>query len=172
MVDFPVSQGFWTYLMFLAILCALFGMVKWPFQGLSDLQRLGIKRSRLESPGGILSMKYCLLNSDPYNCSCLYFFDPFGILKCSCQQSVCRHCWQVSLPRKDPESYLEPCGKSYPIQKHKNNRETCVKGPNGVRIFVEEGGGPGLFFLFVWNQGINESTFISLFFQIIIFGAV
>ena len=35
----------------MAILCDLFGMVKWPFQRLSDLQRSGIKRSRLESPG-------------------------------------------------------------------------------------------------------------------------
>ena len=32
----------------------LFGMVssRGPFKGLSDLQRLGMKRSRLESPGG------------------------------------------------------------------------------------------------------------------------
>ena len=37
----------------LAILrvCDLFGMVMWPFQALSDLQRSGMKISRIESPG-------------------------------------------------------------------------------------------------------------------------
>ena len=34
----------------LAILCALFGMFKWPFQRLSDLQ-LGDKKGHFESPG-------------------------------------------------------------------------------------------------------------------------
>ena len=34
----------------LAILCDLFGMLKWPFQSLSDLQ-LGDKKSHFESPG-------------------------------------------------------------------------------------------------------------------------
>ena len=33
-----------------AILCDLFGMVKWPFQGLSDLQ-LGDEKGHFESPG-------------------------------------------------------------------------------------------------------------------------
>ena len=36
----------------LAILCDLFGMVKWPFQRLLVTSNLGIKRSRLASPGG------------------------------------------------------------------------------------------------------------------------
>ena len=33
-----------------AILCDLFGMVRWPFQGLSDLQ-LGDEKGHFESPG-------------------------------------------------------------------------------------------------------------------------
>ncbi len=92
----------------------------------------------------------------------------WSFLKCSCQQSVCRHSWQVSLPRKDPESYLESCGKSYPIQKHKKQQgNVCWRGPTVWGFVWKKGGGDRACFFFggVWNQGINESTFISLFFS-------
>ena len=59
--DFLGSLCFWIVINFgnLAILCALFGMVKWPFQRLSDLQ-LGDQKVILNRLENIVRIESCL----------------------------------------------------------------------------------------------------------------